>query len=153
MCSPLSSDKSFGSQYSVNPELATLSYFHPSEGVSDTSYSRSADSSTHWGNTTSDLKKSSAKKPKLKPMDYSADSDQTPVNEEETTFLLPEESAFLLLEEPDLIPPEDSTFLPPQELGEQPISENVPVKERNEEPKVDEGTTEAPLVEKQQITE
>lgn len=86
-------------------------------------------------------------------MDYSADSDQTPLNEEETTFLLPEESAFLLPEELDLIPPEDPTFLPPQELGEQPISENVPVKERNEEPMVDEATTEAPLVEKQQITE
>ncbi|XP_041507087.1 equatorin [Microtus oregoni] len=147
------SDKSFGSQYSVNPELATLSYFHPSEGVSDTSYSRSADSGTYWTNTTSDLKQSSTKKPKLKHMDYSADSDQTPLNEEETAFLLPEESAFLLPEESDLIPPEDPTFLPPQELGEQPISENVPVKERNEEPMVDETTTEAPLVEKQQITE
>ncbi|XP_057641436.1 equatorin [Chionomys nivalis] len=147
------SDKSFGSQYSVNPELATLSYFHPSEGVSDTSYSRSADSSTYWGNTTSDLKQSSTKKPKLKLMDYSADSDLTPLNEEETTFLPPEESAFLLPEEPDLIPPEDPTFLPPQELGEQPISETIPVKERNEEPMVGEATTEAPLVEKQQITE
>ncbi|XP_005352799.1 equatorin [Microtus ochrogaster] len=140
------SDKSFGSQYSVNPELATLSYFHPSEGISDTSYSRSADSSTYSANTTSDLKQPSTKKPKLKPMDYSADSSQTPLNEEETAFLLPEKSAFFLPEEPDLIPPEDPTFLPPQELGEQPIS-------GNEEPMVDEVTTEAPLVEKQQITE
>lgn len=92
----------------------------------------------------------------MKPVDYSTESDQTPLNEEETPFLLPEESeesAFLLPEEADLIPPEDPTFLLSQELGEQPISENVPVKERNEEPMVDEGTTEAPLVEKQQITE
>uniref|UniRef100_G3U4K6 Equatorin n=1 Tax=Loxodonta africana TaxID=9785 RepID=G3U4K6_LOXAF len=29
-------------QYSVNPELAEMSYFHPSEGVSDTSFSKSA---------------------------------------------------------------------------------------------------------------
>ncbi|KAH0518990.1 Histone H2A deubiquitinase MYSM1 [Microtus ochrogaster] len=139
------SDKNFGSQYSVNPELATLSYFHPSEGISDTSYSRSGDSSTYWANTTSDLKQPSTKKPKLKPMDYSADSSQTPLNEEETAFLLPEKSAFFLPEEPDLIPPEDPTFLPPQELGEQPIS-------GNERPMV-EVTTEEPLVEKQQITE
>uniref|UniRef100_A0A8C9M3X7 Equatorin n=1 Tax=Panthera tigris altaica TaxID=74533 RepID=A0A8C9M3X7_PANTA len=44
-------------EYSVNPELATLSYFHPSEGVSDTSFSKSADSSTFWGTTSSELKK------------------------------------------------------------------------------------------------
>ncbi|XP_041911241.1 equatorin [Arvicola amphibius] len=155
------SEKSFGTQYSVNPELATLSYFHPSEGISDTSYSRSADSSTYWGNTTSNLKQSRTKKSKLKSMDYSADSDQTALNEEETTFLPPEESAFLLPEEPDLLPPEEPdllppeepTFLPSQELGEQPVSKNVPVKERSEEPMVGEVTTEEPLVEEQQITE
>ncbi|CAI9158790.1 unnamed protein product [Rangifer tarandus platyrhynchus] len=45
-------------EYSVNPELATLSYFHPSEGVSDTSFSKSAESSTFWGTTSSELKKS-----------------------------------------------------------------------------------------------
>lgn len=144
VCSPLSSDKSFGNQYSVNPELATLSYFHPSEGVSDTSYSRSGDSS--WGNTTSDLKLSSTKKSKLKPLDYSGDSDQTAFNEEET-------AAFLPLEESDLLPPEESTFLPPEELGEQSVSENVPLEEMNEEPMVGEATVEAPLVEEQQITE
>uniref|UniRef100_A0A8C6WD59 Equatorin, sperm acrosome associated n=1 Tax=Nannospalax galili TaxID=1026970 RepID=A0A8C6WD59_NANGA len=30
------SDKNYESQYTINPELATLSYFHPSEGSADT---------------------------------------------------------------------------------------------------------------------
>ncbi|MBZ3888789.1 Equatorin [Sciurus carolinensis] len=51
--------KSYDSQYSINPELATLSYFHPSEGVSDTSFSKSAeDSSTYLYADSSDVKTS-----------------------------------------------------------------------------------------------
>ncbi|KAL4663944.1 hypothetical protein H8957_016076, partial [Semnopithecus entellus] len=50
--------KSCESQYSVNPELATMSYFHPSEGVSDTSFSKSAESSTLLGTTSSDMRRS-----------------------------------------------------------------------------------------------
>nr|KAF6433323.1 equatorin [Molossus molossus] len=38
--------KQIGSEYTVNPELASMSYFHPTEGVSDTSFSKSAESST-----------------------------------------------------------------------------------------------------------
>ncbi|XP_054358215.1 equatorin isoform X2 [Pongo pygmaeus] len=53
--------KSCESQYSVNPELATMSYFHPSEGVSDTSFSKSAESSTFLGTTSSDMKGSGAR--------------------------------------------------------------------------------------------
>uniref|UniRef100_H0XG23 Equatorin n=1 Tax=Otolemur garnettii TaxID=30611 RepID=H0XG23_OTOGA len=49
----------YESQYSINPELATMSYFHPSEGVSDTSFSKSAESSTLWGNTSSDMRSTS----------------------------------------------------------------------------------------------
>ncbi|KAM5260584.1 equatorin [Hipposideros larvatus] len=51
-------NKKCESEYSINPELATLSYFQPSEGVSDTSFSRSADSSTYWATTSSELRKS-----------------------------------------------------------------------------------------------
>uniref|UniRef100_A0A8C5VDJ0 Equatorin n=1 Tax=Microcebus murinus TaxID=30608 RepID=A0A8C5VDJ0_MICMU len=47
--------------YSVNPELATMSYFHPSEGVSDTSFSKSAESSTYWGNNSTDMRTSKSK--------------------------------------------------------------------------------------------
>lgn len=36
-------------EYAINPQLADLSYFHPAEGVSDTSFSRSAGSSTVLG--------------------------------------------------------------------------------------------------------
>uniref|UniRef100_A0A2I2ZF15 Equatorin n=1 Tax=Gorilla gorilla gorilla TaxID=9595 RepID=A0A2I2ZF15_GORGO len=50
--------KSCESQYSVNPELATMSYFHPSEGVSDTSFSKSAESSTFLGTTSSAMRRS-----------------------------------------------------------------------------------------------
>ncbi|XP_071456498.1 equatorin [Marmota flaviventris] len=51
--------KTYDSQYSINPELATLSYFHPSEGVSDTSFSKSAeDSSTYLYATSPELKPS-----------------------------------------------------------------------------------------------
>nr|KAF6484233.1 equatorin [Rousettus aegyptiacus] len=49
------------SEYSINPELANMSYFHPSEGISDTSFSKSADSSTFWGGTSSELRKSDTK--------------------------------------------------------------------------------------------
>ncbi|XP_019508232.1 PREDICTED: LOW QUALITY PROTEIN: equatorin, partial [Hipposideros armiger] len=51
-------NKKCESEYSINPELATLSYFQPSEGISDTSFSRSADSSTYWATTSSELRKS-----------------------------------------------------------------------------------------------
>ncbi|CAO2588115.1 Eqtn [Lemmus lemmus] len=112
------SDKSFDSQYTVNPELATLSYFHPSEGVSDTSYSKSADSSTQWGHTASNVKRSSKKKPKSKSMDYSADPDHTALNEEATTtFLSLEKTTFLPPVEPAFHLPEEPTFLPPEMLG------------------------------------
>uniref|UniRef100_A0A8C8Z9Y6 Equatorin n=1 Tax=Prolemur simus TaxID=1328070 RepID=A0A8C8Z9Y6_PROSS len=51
--------KGCGAQYyPVNPQLATMSYFHPSEGVSDTSFSKSAESSTFWGNNSSDIRDS-----------------------------------------------------------------------------------------------
>ncbi|KAM9206487.1 equatorin [Dugong dugon] len=56
------------SQYSVNPELADMSYFHPSEGVSDTSFSKSAESSTFWGNNSSEFRKSGPRKSKSKSM-------------------------------------------------------------------------------------
>ncbi|CAO2588119.1 Eqtn [Lemmus lemmus] len=141
------SDKSFDSQYTVNPELATLSYFHPSEGVSDTSYSKSADSSTQWGHTASNVKRSSKKKPKSKSMDYSADPDHTALNEEATTtFLSLEKTTFLPPVEPAFHLPEEPTFLPPEMLGEQPDR-------MSEEPMVDEAIIEAPLVEEQHITE
>lgn len=38
-----------------NPELANISYFHPSEDISDSSFSKSAESSTYWG-TTSEMR-------------------------------------------------------------------------------------------------
>ncbi|KAI5158248.1 Equatorin [Manis pentadactyla] len=49
------SSKKCESQYSINPELATLSYFHPLEGVSDTSFSHSAESCTLWS-TSSEMR-------------------------------------------------------------------------------------------------
>ncbi|XP_058157937.1 MOB kinase activator 3B isoform X2 [Dasypus novemcinctus] len=55
-------------EYAINPELATLSYFHPSEGVSDASFSKSPDSSTFWGNASSELRRSGTKRPISKPM-------------------------------------------------------------------------------------
>ncbi|EHB11330.1 Acrosome formation-associated factor [Heterocephalus glaber] len=55
------SSKRSKSQYSVNPELAALSYFHPSIGVSDTSFSNSAESSM-WDTSSSDLRKSTSRK-------------------------------------------------------------------------------------------
>ncbi|KAL1776284.1 equatorin [Sigmodon hispidus] len=105
------SEKSYESQYSVNPELATLSYFHPTEGVSDTSFSKSGESSSYWGNTSSDLRRSSTRKSKSKTIDYSADSDQTVLNEPAAaTFILPDEPAFL--------PPEEPAFLPPEQVDD-----------------------------------
>ncbi|XP_072588005.1 equatorin [Vulpes vulpes] len=69
-------------QYPVNPELATLSYFHPSEGVSDTSFSKSAESSTFWGTASSELRKSDTMS-KSKTTDMvSTASDDTGVNDE-----------------------------------------------------------------------
>lgn len=61
MFSFFSYKKKSESEYSINPELANLSYFHPSEGISDTSFSKSADSSTFWGTTSSELRKSDTK--------------------------------------------------------------------------------------------
>ncbi|XP_045696424.1 equatorin [Phyllostomus hastatus] len=36
-------------EYAINPQLANLSYFHPAEGISDSSFSRSGGSSTVLG--------------------------------------------------------------------------------------------------------
>lgn len=69
-------------EYSVNPELATLSYFHPSEGVSDTSFSKSAESSTFWGTTSSELKDSDTKSKSRTTDVISTVSDETGVNDE-----------------------------------------------------------------------
>ncbi|XP_027984883.2 equatorin [Eptesicus fuscus] len=41
-------NKQLENQYSVQPELAALSYFQPAQGVSDSSFSKSADSSAVW---------------------------------------------------------------------------------------------------------
>ncbi|EHB11331.1 Acrosome formation-associated factor [Heterocephalus glaber] len=54
------SHKSCQSQYSTNPELAMLSYFHPSESISDT-FSKSAESTTKWGTDPSDMRKPSTR--------------------------------------------------------------------------------------------
>ncbi|XP_023579258.1 equatorin [Octodon degus] len=51
------------SQYSIDPELAVLSYFQPSEGVSDMSFSKSADSSTQIERTPSDLRQPRTRMP------------------------------------------------------------------------------------------
>uniref|UniRef100_A0A2K6ATV1 Equatorin n=1 Tax=Macaca nemestrina TaxID=9545 RepID=A0A2K6ATV1_MACNE len=68
--------KSCESQYSVNPELATMSYFHPSEGVSDTSFSKSGESSTLLGTTSSDMRRSGTRISESKMMtDISTGSD------------------------------------------------------------------------------
>lgn len=82
-------------EYSVNPELATLSYFHPSEGVSDTSFSKSAESSTFWGTTSSELKKSDTRS-------KSRTTDMTSTASEEN-----EESDIIQSEEPSEEPTDD----------------------------------------------
>ncbi|XP_005074400.1 equatorin [Mesocricetus auratus] len=150
------SNKHYESQYSVNPELATLSYFHPSEGVSDTSFSKSAESSSYWGNASSEVRRSGSKKSKSKSMDFSASSDQTVLTEEpETTFFTAEQPSFLPpMEETDFLPPEETeTFLPPEQLDEQLVSENAPIVEMSEEPMVDVELGEEPIVEEQAISE
>ncbi|XP_051012767.1 equatorin [Acomys russatus] len=137
------SDKSYESQYSVNPELTTLSYFHPSEGLSDTSFSKSAESSSYWG-TSSELRRSSTKKYKSKFMEVSEPLDQIVLQEEpiflsseQPTFLpMEEESTFLPPEELDFFPPEESAFLPLQQMEEQDFMEDVPVEEMSEAPMV-----------------
>ncbi|KAF3821340.1 hypothetical protein GH733_011493 [Mirounga leonina] len=69
-------------EYTVNPELATLSYFHPSEGVSDTSFSKSAESSTFWGTTSSEVRRTGTQsKPRMTDI-VSTASDDTGGNEE-----------------------------------------------------------------------
>ncbi|XP_007946335.1 equatorin [Orycteropus afer afer] len=50
------------SQYSINPELAEMSYFHPSEGISDTSFSKSTENSMFWANNSSEFRKSGIRK-------------------------------------------------------------------------------------------
>ncbi|XP_005401204.1 PREDICTED: equatorin-like isoform X1 [Chinchilla lanigera] len=45
-------------QYFINPELAKRSYFHPSKDVSDTSFSKSTQSSTFEDTSSSDPRKS-----------------------------------------------------------------------------------------------
>ncbi|ELW70236.1 RNA exonuclease 1 like protein [Tupaia chinensis] len=76
--------KSCQSEYTINPELATLSYFHPSEGISDTSFSKSAESSTFWGTASSDLRKPTIRRSLSKTMTdgISTGSDDTGINEE-----------------------------------------------------------------------
>nr|XP_031532899.1 MOB kinase activator 3B isoform X2 [Vicugna pacos] len=69
-------------EYSVNPELATLSYFHPSEGISDTSFSKSAESSTFWGTTSSELRKSDSRSKSRTTDMISTGSDDTGMNED-----------------------------------------------------------------------
>ncbi|XP_064236845.1 equatorin-like [Aotus nancymaae] len=48
-------------QYSINPELASVPYFHPSEGVSDTCFYKSAESGIFCGTTSSDVRRSGTK--------------------------------------------------------------------------------------------
>ncbi|GAB1288640.1 Equatorin [Apodemus speciosus] len=119
-------DKSYESQYSVNPELATLSYFHPSEGVSDTSFSKSAESSTFGGNASSEMRQSGKRRSKSKPMDFSAGSNQT-VLTEESSFLPPEETSFLPPEGTSFLPPEETSFLSPEKPGKELIFERSTV--------------------------
>ncbi|XP_055474930.1 equatorin [Psammomys obesus] len=77
------SEKNYDNQYSINPELANMSYFHPSEGVSDTSFSKSAESSLYWGNAPSDMRHPSTRKSRSKSMDFSSSYNQGTLNEEE----------------------------------------------------------------------
>ncbi|XP_037348431.1 equatorin [Talpa occidentalis] len=64
--------------YTVNPELASRSYFHPSEGVSDTSFSKSGESSSYMGTTSSEMKKSGTGESKSRTTDViSTASDDT----------------------------------------------------------------------------
>ncbi|XP_032249556.1 equatorin [Phoca vitulina] len=69
-------------EYTVNPELATLSYFHPSEGVSDTSFSKSAESSTFWGTTSSEVRRTETQSKSRTTDIVSTASDDTVGNEE-----------------------------------------------------------------------
>ncbi|XP_077917453.1 equatorin [Halichoerus grypus] len=69
-------------EYTVNPELATLSYFHPSEGVSDTSFSKSAESSTFWGTTSSEVRRTETQSKSRTTDIVSTASDDTGGNEE-----------------------------------------------------------------------
>ncbi|XP_058421332.1 equatorin [Diceros bicornis minor] len=78
----LNQKKTFESEYSVNPELATLSYFHPSEGISDTSFSKSAESSTFWGTTSSEMRKSDTRSKSRTADMVSTASDDTGMNDE-----------------------------------------------------------------------
>ncbi|KAM6170093.1 equatorin [Rhynchocyon petersi] len=74
-------------QYSVNPELAEMSYFHPLEGVSDTSFSKSAESSSFWVRSSSELRRSSLRRSKSKnvPDMISTASDDTEMYESSNT--------------------------------------------------------------------
>ncbi|XP_004600427.2 equatorin, partial [Sorex araneus] len=75
-------NKASASEYTVNPELAEISYFHPSEGISDTSFSKSGESSTYWGNTSSEMRKSETIEIKTISKDTSLESDETGLIEE-----------------------------------------------------------------------
>ncbi|XP_037706701.1 equatorin [Choloepus didactylus] len=80
----LSSKNVCETPYPVNPELAALSYFHPTEGVSDTSFSKSAESSTFWGNAPSEFRRPGIRKSKSRNMAdmISTASEDTCVNDE-----------------------------------------------------------------------
>ncbi|OBS72066.1 hypothetical protein A6R68_13357, partial [Neotoma lepida] len=112
------SNKNYNSQHTVDPELATRSYFHPSQGVSDTSFSKSGESSSHWGNTSSDLRQSKPKKSKSESMD--SDSDQTGLHKEPTSAS----------EQSDTFPYGDPNFLPPEtgQLHTQLVGNNAPIR-------------------------
>lgn len=72
------------SEYSINPELATLSYFQPSEGISDTSFSKSADSSTFWATSSSEVRKSDIRsKSRMTAMISTASDDNIGLNDEQ----------------------------------------------------------------------
>ncbi|XP_070446780.1 equatorin [Equus przewalskii] len=75
-------NKTSQSEYSVNPELAALSYFHPSEGVSDTSFSKSAESSTFWGTPSSEMRQSDTVSKTRTTDVVSTASDDTGMNDE-----------------------------------------------------------------------
>ncbi|XP_060055659.1 equatorin [Erinaceus europaeus] len=70
------------SEYSINPELAAMSYFHPAEGVSDTSFSKSAESSTYWATTSTEVRNSGTGESKSKTDMISTASDEICVADE-----------------------------------------------------------------------
>ncbi|XP_049626976.1 equatorin [Suncus etruscus] len=76
-----------------NPELANISYFHPSEDISDSSFSKSAESGTYWG-TTSEMRNAEIVDSKTKIKKASDDTGiikeaDFPSNEEEPSEKIP----------------------------------------------------------------